>query len=52
MAQHVGMASDMTTGYQQTQAFLDLILSGTARGEGQWDAASQRWVPSNGHDDD
>ena len=52
MAQQVGIASDMTTGYQQAQAFLDPVLSGAASRGGHWDAASQRWVTSNGDDDD
>lgn len=52
MAQQIGIANDMTTGYEQAQAFLDPILSSDATEEGHWDADSQRWVTSNGDDDD
>jgi len=52
MAQQVDIASDMTTAYEQAQAFLDPVLSGAASEDGHWEAASQRWVAPERDDDD
>jgi len=46
MARQVGIASDMTTGYVQAQAFLDPILSGRVRADEHWKAAGQCWASS------
>lgn len=52
MAQQVGIAIEMVTGYEQAQAFLDPVLSGAASEAACWEAARQRWISSeHGRDD-
>jgi hypothetical protein len=43
LAEQVGIAPDLWSGYEQARAFIDPILRADAAGRARWDAATQTW---------